>query len=40
MSNPAPKGKVKRMAKGKRAHIRKMKQEARQAGVVYKAETN
>jgi hypothetical protein len=29
--------KIKRLSKSKRAHVRKMKQEARAAGIVYKA---
>lgn len=32
------KPKTKRAAKGLRTHVRKMKQEAQKAGVVYKAE--
>jgi hypothetical protein len=34
--NKTDKGKTKRLPKGQRTHIRRMKQEAREAGTVYK----
>jgi hypothetical protein len=36
MSNKTSNTKTKRLSKGKRAHVRKLKQEARIAGTVYK----
>jgi len=36
MSNTTSKPKIKRLPKGKRTHVRRMKQEARIAGTVYK----
>lgn len=36
MSNKTSKTKTKRLPKGQRAHVRKLKQEARKAGTVYK----
>lgn len=39
MANNTKKAKQKRLAKGKRTHVRRMKQEARSAGIVYKPTT-
>ena len=39
MANKPGKTKIKRLSKGQRTHVRRMKQEARLAGTVYKAET-
>jgi hypothetical protein len=36
MSIEISKTKTKRLPKGKRAHIRRLKEEARKAGIVYK----
>ncbi len=36
MSEKTNKTKIKRLSKGQRTHIRRMKQEAREAGTVYK----
>ncbi len=36
MPNKTSKPKTKRLSKGQRAHVRKLKQEARKAGTVYK----
>ena len=36
MSNQTSKTKTKRLPKGKRAHVRRLKQEAKAAGTVYK----
>lgn len=36
MSNETSKTKTKRIPKGKRAHVRRMKEEARKAGIVYR----
>lgn len=38
MVNTTGKLKIKRVAKGKRAHVRRMKAEAQRGGTVYKAE--
>ena len=36
MANKTSKTKIKKLSKGLRTHIRRLKQEARQAGLVYK----
>jgi len=36
MSNQTNKPKIKRLPKGKRTHVRRLKQEAKAAGTVYK----
>ncbi len=36
MSNEIAKTKVKRASKGQRTHVRKLKQEARKSGTVYR----
>jgi hypothetical protein len=38
MSKQPSKNKIKRLAKSKRTHVRRMKQEAQQNGIVYKPE--
>lgn len=38
MTEKPVKTKIKRLSKGKRLHVRRLKQEARAAGTVYRAE--